>query len=88
VAAPTLWAGAVAALLVATALAWRVRAAAGLLAAGLGAGGVVAATARWSTASSALAFAALFAAVSLGATGVGAIVGRLLEDEEPDAEPR
>jgi hypothetical protein len=88
VAAPTLWVVAVAALLVATALAWRVRAVAGLLAAGVSAGAVVAATAHWSTASTALAFAALFGAVSLGATAVGAIVGRLLEDEEPDAEPR
>jgi hypothetical protein len=88
VAAPTLWVGAVAALLIAMALAWRVRAVAGLLAAGLSACGVVAAIARWSTASTALAFAALFAAVSLGATAVGALVGRLLEDDDHSTELR
>jgi hypothetical protein len=83
-----LWAGAVAAFVVATATAWRVRAVAGLLAAGPSAGAIAAATAARATPAAALAFAAVFAAVSLGATGVGATAGRLLDHEDHDPNTR
>jgi hypothetical protein len=82
------WAGAVGTFLVATALAWRVRAVAGLLAAGLSAAGVIAATTCSAMASTALAFTVAFAAVSLGATGLAATVGRPLEREDHDPDGR
>jgi hypothetical protein len=88
VATPVLWAATPAALVVATAAAWRVRAVVGLLAAGLSAGGVTAAAASPATASAALAFAAAFAAISLGATVVGATAGRLLDNQDHDPESR
>lgn len=82
IASVALWVGAIAAVTGATALAWRLRAVAGVLAGAIGAGAIASGAVGVATTAGALTFAGLFAAISLGATAVGATAGRLLDDED------
>jgi hypothetical protein len=77
-------AGALAAAGVAAALAWRVRAVAGLLAASVSASAAAAGAVGWASRPTALGLAAGFAVVSLAATAIGVVLTRLLDSDDGD----
>jgi hypothetical protein len=74
--------GAAAAATIATTLAWRVRAVGGLLAAGSSASAAAAAAIGWTSRPTAIAVAFALAVVSLASTAIGAVLTRLLADED------